>query len=61
MAKKSRIRMLEISVFERGPNSWEWRTHTGDDVHVCGFETSRLAARFAVYDAMLQMLAAGWA
>ena len=60
MAEKSRPKLLEVSVVERGPGSWEWRTHTGDDVHVCGFEVSRLAARFAAYDAMFSMLAGGW-
>lgn len=39
MAEKSRTKLLEVSVFERGPKSWEWRMHSGEDVHVCGFET----------------------
>jgi hypothetical protein len=59
MVEKSRTRILEVSVIERGPQSWEWRTHSGDYVYVCGFEISRMAARFAGYDAMFQMLAAG--
>jgi hypothetical protein len=59
MVEKSRTKILEVSVIERGPQSWEWRMHTGDDVHVCGFEISRMAARFSGYDAMFQMLAAG--
>jgi hypothetical protein len=29
-------------------------------VHVCGFEASRIAARFAAYDTMFAMLAGGW-
>jgi len=60
MAEKSRTKLLEVSVVERGPLSWEWRVHTGDDVLVCGFESSRLAARVAGYDTIFSMLAGGW-
>jgi hypothetical protein len=59
MAEKYRTKLLEVSVIERGPHSWEWRAHTGDDVYVCGFEVSRMAAHFSGYDAMFQILAAG--
>jgi hypothetical protein len=59
MAEKYRTKLLEVSVIERGAHSWEWRVHTGEHVHVCGFEVSRMAARFSGYDAMFQILAAG--
>jgi hypothetical protein len=52
-------KILEVSVFENGPHSWEWQTHTGDCVHFGGFAISRIAARFAGYDAMFQLLASG--
>jgi len=59
MDEKYRTKLLEVSVVERGPQSWEWRLNSGDDVCVCGFEISRMAAQFSGYDAMFQMLAAG--
>jgi hypothetical protein len=59
VAEKHRTKLLEVSVIERGAQSWEWRVHTGDNVHVCGFELSRMAARFSGYDAMFQILADG--
>ena len=53
-------RILEVTVVQRGPHSWEWRTHTGDRVHVYGNEKTRVAARLAAYDMYFTMLAGGW-
>jgi hypothetical protein len=60
MAKNTATRLLEISIVRRGPHSWEWRAFAGNEVLVCGFEASRMAARFAAYDMVFTMLAGGW-
>jgi hypothetical protein len=49
-----------MTVFQRGAQSWEWRVHTGDHVHVCGFEISQMAARYAGYSTLFQMLGSVW-
>jgi hypothetical protein len=60
MPENIRSRMLEVAVVQRGRHSWEWRLHTGDEVHVCGFEATRDAARFVAYGMFFSMLAGGW-
>jgi hypothetical protein len=59
MAEKYRTRVLEVEIIGRGPASWEWRLLAGREVLVCGFESTRVAASFAGYDAMFLALAAG--
>jgi hypothetical protein len=51
--------LLEVDVVQRDVASWEWRVRSGDDVHVCGFEQTQLAARFAGNDARFLILASG--
>jgi primosomal replication protein N len=60
MPENLRTRMIEMSVIQSGQRSWEWRLYTGKQVHVCGFEATRVAARFAAYDSLIAMLAGGW-
>jgi hypothetical protein len=51
--------LLEVDVVQRGVASWEWKVYSGDNVHVCGFEQTGLAARFAGNDARFLILASG--
>jgi hypothetical protein len=51
--------LLEVDVVQQDVASWEWRVYSGDDVHVCGFEKTKLAARFAGNDARFLILASG--
>jgi len=60
MVEKSRTRLLEISVTPDRPPRWEWRVTCDGDLIAVGFENDRFEARFEGYDAMLQLLAAGW-
>jgi hypothetical protein len=59
MAEMSHTRLLEVDVVQLDAASWEWRVYSGDDVHVCGFEQTLLAARFAGNDARFLILASG--
>jgi hypothetical protein len=60
MHQNFRTNMLEVVVIERGALSWEWRVHSGSQIVVCGFATTRLAAGVAGHNALFMMLASGW-
>jgi hypothetical protein len=51
--------MLEVAVTNH-PAKWEWEVFSGDEVVANGFEREQVAARFEGYNAMFQLLAAGW-
>jgi hypothetical protein len=59
MAKKSNGKLLEVAVIERDPTSWEWQVEYNGRILVCGFEKTKLEARFAGNDAMFLILASG--
>jgi hypothetical protein len=59
MAQKSRTKLLEVAIVERSTSSWEWSIHLGTEVLIGGFESTHTGARFAGYDALFQILAAG--
>jgi hypothetical protein len=49
-----------VVVDELRPAFWEWRVNCGPELLLCGFESSRIAARFAGNDAVFLLLASGW-
>jgi hypothetical protein len=59
MAKNSNGKLLEVAVIERDRASWEWQVEHNGTILVCGFEKTKLEARFAGNDAMFLILASG--
>jgi hypothetical protein len=59
MVEKSRTKLLEVAINRRSGFSWEWQVSVGEEVLVCGFESTRLSARIAAYDALFRILASG--
>jgi hypothetical protein len=57
--EKYRSRMLEVTVTNRRPK-WEWEVSSGGEMIANGFEGEQTAARFEGFNAMFQLLAAGW-
>jgi hypothetical protein len=60
MVEKFRTNLLEVSVTPFTPRKWGWRVSSGEEVVAEGFEDGRIEARFEGYNAMFQLLAAGW-
>jgi hypothetical protein len=60
MVEKSRTRMLEVSVTSDRPPRWEWQVSSNGEVIANGFANGRIEAQFEGYNAMFQLLAAGW-
>jgi hypothetical protein len=60
MVRKSRSRMLDVSVKVDRPPRWEWQLTCDGKLIANGFENGRIQARFEGYSAMFQLLAAGW-
>jgi hypothetical protein len=60
MTQKPPTKLLDVVVDERGPEFWEWRVYSGRNLLLSGFESSRLAARFAGNDTLFLLLASGW-
>jgi hypothetical protein len=60
MVEKSRTSLLEVSIEPFTPPRWGWQVKAGDSVVAEGFEKGRLEAKFEGYNAMFQLLAAGW-
>jgi hypothetical protein len=60
MAQKARTGLLEVTIVGRSAASWEWQVHSGPEILICGFESTRLAASFAGNDALFLILASGW-
>jgi hypothetical protein len=56
---KATTKLLEVTVTAIGQASWEWRLSRSDEVLVVGFESTRMAARFAGNDALFLALAEG--
>jgi hypothetical protein len=56
---EKRTKLLEVIVVDRSRYSWEWQVRCGDNVLVCGFESTRLGASFAGNDALFLILASG--
>ena len=52
--------MLEVSVTLDRPPRWEWQVTSNGEMIANGFEDGQLEARFAGYNAMFLLLAAGW-
>ena len=57
--EKYRSCMLEVTVTNHPPK-WEWEVSSGGEMVANGFESEQIAARFEGYNAMFQLLAAGW-
>jgi hypothetical protein len=57
--KKYRSLMLEVTVINRPPK-WEWEVSSGGEMVANGFEREQIGAKFEGYNAMFQLLAAGW-
>ena len=51
--------MLEVSVSQLS-RRWEWEVTCQGEVIANGFEREQVAARFEGYNAMFDLLAAGW-
>jgi hypothetical protein len=62
MAQKSRSKLLEVSVVERGTSSREWRVYFGAEALISGFDSTQAGARVAGYDALFKILISepGW-
>jgi hypothetical protein len=60
MVRKSRSRTLDVSVMADRPPRWEWQLTCDGELIANGFENGRIQARFEGYNAMFQLLAAGW-
>jgi hypothetical protein len=60
MVRKHLSRTLDVSVTADRPHRWEWQLTCDGELIANGFENSRIAARFEAYNAMFQLLAAGW-
>jgi hypothetical protein len=60
MVEISRSRMLEVSVTPARPPRWEWQVTSDGEVIANGIENGLIEARFEGYNAMFQLLAAGW-
>jgi hypothetical protein len=60
MVEKSRTRLLEVLVEPFAPPRWGWQVKAGSDVVAEGFENGQMEARFEGYNALFQLLAAGW-
>jgi hypothetical protein len=52
--------MLEVSVTPARPPRWEWQVTSDGEVIANGIENGLIEARFEGYNAMFQLLAAGW-
>jgi hypothetical protein len=59
MAKKSRPRLLEVTVIALEPTRWEWRVCEGDTLLMTGLETSRETAQTEGDRALFRLLSAG--
>jgi hypothetical protein len=57
--EKYRSSLLEVSVTHHPPR-WEWEVTANGEVVANGSEREALAAKFEGYNAMFQLLAAGW-
>jgi hypothetical protein len=57
--EKYRSRMLEVSVSQLS-RRWEWEVTCQGEMIANGFEREQVAARFEGYNAMFDLLAAGW-
>ena len=60
MVEKSRTRMLEVSVTPDRPPRWQWQVTFNGEMIANGFADGQVEARFEGYNAMFQLLAAGW-
>jgi hypothetical protein len=58
MAKKSRPRLLEVTVIPLDPTRWEWRVTEGETLLMIGLETSREAAQSKGDNALFRLLSA---
>jgi hypothetical protein len=56
MAKKSRPRLLEVTVIPLDPTRWEWRVCEGDTPLMIGLETSRETAQIEGDNALFRLL-----
>jgi len=59
MAKKSHLRLLEVTVIPLEPTRWEWRVYEGDTPVMTGFETSRETSQIEGDRALFRLLSAG--
>jgi hypothetical protein len=60
MVRKPRSRTFDVSVTADQRPRWEWRLTCDGELIANGFENGRVEARFEGYNAMFQLLAAGW-
>ena len=44
-SEKSRSKLLEVSVVERGTSSWEWRVYFGAEALISGFDSTHTGAK----------------
>jgi hypothetical protein len=58
MAKKSRPRLLEVTVIPLDPTRWEWRVCEGETALMIGLETSRETAQSKGDNALFRLLSA---
>lgn len=57
--KKTRTRLLEVSVSPGVEHPWEWEVCSNGDMIANGFGEERVKAKFEAYNAMFFLLAAG--
>jgi hypothetical protein len=60
MYETSRTRMLEVSVTADRSPRWEWQVTSAGEMIANGFENGQIEAKFKGYNALFQLLAAGW-
>jgi hypothetical protein len=60
MARKSRPRILEITLIPGEPFQWEWQVSAGGDLVMSGYERTREEAKTEADSAMFLLLANGW-
>jgi hypothetical protein len=59
MVETFRARLLELKITPEPPH-WRWELSNGDDLLSSGSEAGQIQATFEGYNAMFQLLAAGW-
>jgi hypothetical protein len=59
MAKKLRVRLLEVDVMAQEPTLWRWRVSESDQELVHGYATSRESAQIDGDNALFKLLSLG--